>query len=65
MLPSRREELHHPVSRAPMDGGERHVEYPPLKRQSWRCCAGYVKHLPKNGGFDLFSNLLLEYLSGE
>jgi transposase len=28
-------------------------------------CAGYLKHLPKNGGFDLFSNLLLEYLSGE
>ena len=28
-------------------------------------CAGYLKHLPKNGGFDLFSNLLFEYLSCE
>jgi hypothetical protein len=28
-------------------------------------CAGYLKHLPKKGELDLFSNLLLEYLSCE
>jgi hypothetical protein len=37
----------------------------PSSTDNLPACAGYLKHLPKNGGFDLFSNLLFEYLSCE
>jgi PAS domain S-box-containing protein len=37
----------------------------PLTALKLQTCAGYLKHLPKKGELDLFSNFLLEYLSCE
>ena len=31
-----------------------------LSDRAFPWCAGYMSHLPKNRGFDLFSNLLLD-----